>query len=37
MILFLENLIKLLELKYKDLDGRFWVQKIILKKYVKKN
>tara|TARA_B100001123_G_C15295366_1_gene1018966 strand:+ start:53 stop:166 length:114 start_codon:yes stop_codon:yes gene_type:complete len=37
MALILENLGKLFEPKYKSLDGKFWVQKIILKKYLKKN
>jgi len=34
---FLENLGKLFEPKHKKLDGKFWVQKIILKKYFKNN
>ena len=37
MTLILENISKLLEPKYKNLDGKFWVQKVILKKYLKKN
>jgi hypothetical protein len=37
MTLILENLGKLFVPKYKNLDGRFWVQKLILKKYLKKN
>tara|TARA_B100000686_G_C16215968_1_gene677803 strand:- start:492 stop:605 length:114 start_codon:yes stop_codon:yes gene_type:complete len=36
MTLILENLGKLLEPKSKSLDAKFWVQKIILKKYLKK-
>jgi|TARA_B100001245_G_scaffold169749_1_gene128699 hypothetical protein len=37
MTLILENLEKLFAPKYKNLDGKFWVQKLILKKYFKKN
>ena len=37
MTLILENLGKLFEPKYKNLDGKFWIQKVILKKYLKKN
>jgi len=37
MMLILENLKKLLVPKYKNLDGKFWVQKLILRKYLKKN
>jgi len=37
MMLILENLGKLFESRYKNLDGKFWVQKIVLKKYLKKN
>tara|TARA_B100000315_G_scaffold220554_1_gene223338 strand:- start:117 stop:230 length:114 start_codon:yes stop_codon:yes gene_type:complete len=37
MTLILENLGKLFESRYKDLDGKLWVQKVILKKYFKKN
>jgi len=37
MTLILENISKLLEPKYKNLDSKFWVQKVILKKYLKKN
>jgi len=33
----LESLGKLFEPKYKNLDGKFWLQKVILKKYFKKN
>ena len=36
MKLILENLGKLLIPKYKNLDGKFWIQKLILKKYLKK-
>jgi hypothetical protein len=37
MTLILENLSKLFSPSYKNLDGKFWVQKLILKKYLKKN
>jgi hypothetical protein len=37
MTLILENLGKLFEPKYKNLDGKFWVQKVILKKHFKKS
>tara|TARA_B100000678_G_scaffold138970_1_gene116072 strand:+ start:50 stop:163 length:114 start_codon:yes stop_codon:yes gene_type:complete len=37
MTLILENLGKLFESRYKNLDGKLWVQKVILKKYFKKN
>jgi len=37
MALILENLGKLLHSRYKNLDGKFWIQKVILKKYFKKN
>jgi len=37
MTLILKNLGKLFELKYKSLDGKFWIQKAILKKYLKSN
>ena len=37
MILILKNLEKLLEPKHSNLDAKFWVQKLILKKYFKKN
>jgi hypothetical protein len=33
----LQNIGKLFESKHKNLDAKFWVQKIILKKYFKKN
>jgi len=36
MSLILENLGKLFEPRCKNLDGKFWVQKVILKKYLKK-
>jgi len=37
MAIILENLGRLLESRYKNLDGRIWIQKVILKKYFKKN
>jgi len=37
MSLILENLSKLFEPKYEKLDAKLWIQKVILKKYLKKN
>jgi len=37
MTLILQNIGKLFESKYKNLDAKFWIQKVILKKYLKKN
>tara|TARA_B100001123_G_C15195365_1_gene981139 strand:+ start:62 stop:175 length:114 start_codon:yes stop_codon:yes gene_type:complete len=37
MTLILENLGKIFEVRDKNLDAKFWVQKVILKKYLKKN
>jgi len=37
MTLILENLGKLFQPKYKNLDAKFWIQKAILKKKFKKN
>jgi len=37
MSLILGNLGKLFQPKYKNLDARLWVQKTILKKFLKKN
>jgi len=37
MSLILQNIGKLFETKYNNLDAKFWVQKVILKKYFKKN
>tara|TARA_B100001123_G_C15212755_1_gene987966 strand:- start:1313 stop:1426 length:114 start_codon:yes stop_codon:yes gene_type:complete len=37
MTLILENFAKLFESNYKNLDGKLWIQKVILKKYFKKN
>ena len=36
MTLILKNLEKLLEPKHSNLDAKFWVQKLLLKKYFKK-
>ena len=36
MTLILKNISKLFEPNFVNLDGRFWVQKVILKKYLKK-
>ena len=35
--LILKNLRKLFDSRYKNLDGKLWVQKIILKKYLQNN
>ena len=37
MTLILENLGKLFQPKYKNLDGNFWIQRVILKIYLKNN
>ena len=37
MALVLKNIAKLFEPKYNYLDGKIWVQKAILKKYLRKN
>jgi len=37
MTLIFENLGKLFKPKYKNFDGKFWVQRGILKKYLKNN
>jgi len=37
MMLILKNFGKLFNSRSKNLDGKFWVQKLILKKYFKKN
>jgi len=37
MTLIIRNIEKLFQPKYKNLDGQFWIQKIILKKYLKQN
>jgi hypothetical protein len=37
MTLIIRNIEKLFGSKYKDLDAQLWVQKIILKKYLKNN
>ena len=36
MTLILKNIVKLFERNYDNLDGKRWVQKVILKKYLKK-
>mgnify|MGYP004290078639 FL=1 len=36
MTLILKNITKLFEPNYNNLDAKFWVQKVILKKYLKK-
>ena len=33
----LKNIAKIFEPDYNNLDGQLWVQKLILKKYLKKN
>ena len=37
MTLILKNITKLFEPNYDNLDARIWVQKVILKKYLKRN
>jgi hypothetical protein len=37
MTFILKSLEKLFEARSKNLDGKVWVQKLILKKYIKKN
>ncbi len=37
MTLILKNITKLFQPNYNNLDAQFWVQKVILKKYLKKN
>ena len=32
-----ENIEKLFQPKYENLDAKFWIQKVILKKYLKNN
>ena len=36
MTLILKNIARLFELNYNNLDAKVWVQKVILKKYLKK-
>jgi len=36
MTLILKNITKLFEPNYNNLDAKFWIQKAILKKYLKK-
>jgi len=37
MTLIIRNIEKLFQPKYKNLDAKLWVQKMILKKYLKNN
>jgi|TARA_B110000881_G_scaffold160174_1_gene143140 hypothetical protein len=37
MISIIKNIEKLFQPKYKNLDAKIWVQKLILKKYLVKN
>jgi len=37
MNIIIRNIEKLFQPRYKNLDARFWVQKVILKKYLKNN
>tara|TARA_B100000745_G_scaffold137333_1_gene89777 strand:+ start:375 stop:488 length:114 start_codon:yes stop_codon:yes gene_type:complete len=37
MNIIIRNIEKLFQPKYKNLDAKFWVQKVILKKYLKNN
>ncbi len=37
MTAILKNLTKLFEPNYNELDAKLWVQKLVLKKYLKKN
>jgi len=37
MTLILQNIGKIFESRHKSLDAKFWIQKLILKKYFKKN
>jgi len=37
MVLILKNLRKIINPNYNNLDAKIWVQKLILKKYLKKN
>ena len=37
MTLIINSLEKLLDPKHNNLDAKFWVQKLVLKKYFKKN
>jgi len=37
MTLIIRNIEKIFNPKFKNLDAKFWVQKIILKKYLKNN
>jgi len=37
MRLIIRNIEKLFKTKYKNLDAKFWIQKVILKKNIEKN
>ena len=37
MTLIIRNIEKLFQPKYENLDAKFWIQKVILKKYLKNN
>jgi hypothetical protein len=37
MIMIIRNIEKIFKPKYKDLDAKFWIQKVILKKYLENN
>jgi len=37
MSVIIRNIEKIFYHKYKNLDGKFWIQKLILKKYIKNN
>jgi len=37
MALIIRNIEKLFQPKYKNLDAKIWIQKVILKKYLKNN
>jgi len=37
MTLILKNIAKLFEPNYNNLDAKVWIQKLVLKKYLKKN
>jgi len=37
MTLIIRNIEKLFHPKYENLDAKFWIQKVILKKYLKNN
>jgi|TARA_B110000263_G_scaffold102358_1_gene89629 hypothetical protein len=37
MIIIIRNIEKIFKPKYKDLDAKLWIQKVILKKYLGNN